>query len=59
MNMSIFAADLCADHADATGRQRAVSIESGFGSLSAFNKSFCKLAGITPSGFRKSVAGAR
>jgi len=36
-----------------------VAMDSGFGSLSAFNKSFRKLAGMTPSDFRKGVAGAR
>ena len=35
-----------------------VAMESGFGSLSAFNKSFRKLAGMPPSDFRR-VAGAR
>jgi AraC-like DNA-binding protein/quercetin dioxygenase-like cupin family protein len=30
-----------------------VAMESGFGSLSAFNKAFRKLAGMTPSDFRK------
>ncbi len=35
-----------------------VAMDSGFGSLSAFNKSFRKLAGMSPSDFRK-VAGAR
>jgi AraC-like DNA-binding protein len=30
-----------------------VAMESGFGSLSAFNKSFRKLAGMSPSDFRK------
>jgi AraC-like DNA-binding protein len=34
-----------------------VAMDSGFGSLSAFNKSFRKLAGMTPSDFRKGVAG--
>jgi AraC-like DNA-binding protein len=33
-----------------------VAMESGFGSLSAFNKSFRKLAGMSPSDFRKSSA---
>ncbi|WP_137929541.1 helix-turn-helix domain-containing protein [Mesorhizobium comanense] len=36
-----------------------VAMESGFGSLSAFNKSFRKLAGMTPSDFRKGLPGAR
>jgi AraC-like DNA-binding protein len=31
-------------------------MESGFGSLSAFNKSFRKLAGMSPSDFRRSGA---
>jgi AraC-like DNA-binding protein len=35
-----------------------VAMDSGFGSLSAFNKSFRKLAGMSPSDFRK-VASAR
>jgi AraC-like DNA-binding protein len=35
-----------------------VAMDSGFGSLSAFNKSFRKLAGMSPSDFRK-VAGGR
>ena len=35
-----------------------VAMDSGFGSLSAFNKSFRKLAGMSPSDFRK-VAGVR
>jgi AraC-like DNA-binding protein len=35
-----------------------VAMESGFGSLSAFNKSFRKLAGMSPSSFRK-VSAAR
>ncbi len=30
-----------------------VAMDSGFGSLSAFNKSFRKLAGMSPSDFRK------
>jgi AraC-like DNA-binding protein len=30
-----------------------IAMESGFGSLSAFNKSFRKLAGMSPSDFRK------
>ena len=34
-----------------------VAMESGFGSLSAFNKSFRKLAGMSPSDFRRSGAG--
>ena len=33
-------------------------MDSGFGSLSAFNKSFRKLAGMSPSDFRR-VAGGR
>jgi AraC-like DNA-binding protein len=33
-----------------------VAMESGFGSLSAFNKSFRKLAGMSPSDFRKNSA---
>lgn len=32
-----------------------VAMDSGFGSLSAFNKSFRKLAGMTPSDFRKAT----
>jgi len=32
-----------------------VAMDSGFGSLSAFNKSFRKLAGMSPSDFRKGV----
>ncbi|WP_027146572.1 helix-turn-helix domain-containing protein [Mesorhizobium sp. WSM3626] len=36
-----------------------VAMDSGFGSLSAFNKSFRKLAGMTPSDFRKGLASAR
>ncbi|MER9332145.1 helix-turn-helix domain-containing protein [Mesorhizobium sp. M0152] len=36
-----------------------VAMDSGFGSLSAFNKSFRKLAGMTPSDFRKGLAGAK
>jgi AraC-like DNA-binding protein len=34
-----------------------VAMESGFGSLSAFNKSFRKLAGMSPSDFRRASAG--
>lgn len=34
----------------------AVAMDSGFGSLSAFNKSFRKLAGMSPSDFRKVTA---
>ena len=30
-----------------------VAMDSGFGSLSAFNKSFRKIAGMSPSDFRK------
>lgn len=30
-----------------------VAMESGFGSLSAFNKSFRKIAGMSPSDFRR------
>lgn len=30
-----------------------IAMESGFGSLSAFNKSFHRLAGMTPSSFRR------
>ena len=30
-----------------------VAMDSGFGSLSAFNRSFRKLAGMSPSDFRK------
>ncbi|QPC94814.1 helix-turn-helix domain-containing protein [Mesorhizobium sp. INR15] len=33
-----------------------VAMDSGFGSLSAFNKSFRKLAGMSPSDFRKTTA---
>lgn len=33
----------------------AVAMESGFGSLSAFNKSFRKIAGMSPSDFRRDV----
>ena len=33
-----------------------VAMDSGFGSLSAFNKSFRKLAGMSPSDFRKVAA---
>ena len=36
-----------------------VAMESGFGSLSAFNKSFRKLAGMSPSDFRRSIATGR
>ena len=36
-----------------------VAMESGFGSLSAFNKSFRKLAGMSPSDFRKRSTRAR
>jgi AraC-like DNA-binding protein len=36
-----------------------VAMDSGFGSLSAFNKSFRKLAGMSPSDFRRGVTGAR
>lgn len=36
-----------------------VAMDSGFGSLSAFNKSFRKLAGMSPSDFRRGVSGAR
>ena len=32
-----------------------VAMESGFGSLSAFNKSFRKIAGMSPSDFRRDV----
>ncbi|TGT53281.1 helix-turn-helix transcriptional regulator, partial [Mesorhizobium sp. M2E.F.Ca.ET.166.01.1.1] len=32
-----------------------VAMDSGFGSLSAFNKSFRKLAGMSPSDFRRAV----
>lgn len=35
----------------------AVAMESGFGSLSAFNKSFRKIAGMSPSDFRREVRG--
>jgi AraC-like DNA-binding protein len=31
-------------------------MESGFGSLSAFNTSFRKMAGMSPSGFRKTYS---
>lgn len=34
-----------------------VAMDSGFGSLSAFNKSFRKLAGMSPSDFRRAGAG--
>lgn len=33
----------------------AIAMESGFGSLSAFNKSFRKIAGMSPSDFRRDV----
>ena len=33
----------------------AVAMDSGFGSLSAFNKSFRKIAGMSPSDFRREV----
>ncbi|TIP40398.1 MAG: helix-turn-helix transcriptional regulator, partial [Mesorhizobium sp.] len=33
-----------------------VAMDSGFGSLSAFNKSFRKLAGMSPSDFRRAGA---
>ena len=36
-----------------------VAMDSGFGSLSAFNKSFRKLAGMSPSDFRRCVTGVR
>ncbi|RWC57064.1 helix-turn-helix domain-containing protein [Mesorhizobium sp.] len=36
-----------------------VAMDSGFGSLSAFNKSFRKLAGMSPSDFRRGVTGAK
>ncbi|RUX25522.1 helix-turn-helix domain-containing protein [Mesorhizobium sp. M7A.F.Ca.US.011.01.1.1] len=36
-----------------------VAMDSGFGSLSAFNKSFRKLAGMSPSDFRRGVTGVR
>jgi AraC-like DNA-binding protein len=36
-----------------------VAMDSGFGSLSAFNKSFRKLAGMTPSDFRRGLPSAR
>ncbi|HTM77965.1 MAG TPA: helix-turn-helix domain-containing protein, partial [Devosia sp.] len=32
-----------------------VAMESGFGSLSAFNKSFRKIAGMSPTDFRRDV----
>jgi AraC-like DNA-binding protein len=32
-----------------------VAMESGFGSLSAFNKAFRKIAGMSPSDFRREV----
>ncbi|MBJ3785451.1 helix-turn-helix domain-containing protein [Devosia sediminis] len=35
----------------------AVAMDSGFGSLSAFNKSFRKMAGMSPSDFRRDVRG--
>ncbi len=35
----------------------AIAMESGFGSLSAFNKSFRKVAGMSPSDFRRDVRG--
>ena len=34
-----------------------VAMDSGFGSLSAFNKSFRKLAGMSPSDFRRGAVG--
>ena len=34
-----------------------VAMDSGFGSLSAFNKSFRKIAGMSPSDFRRDVRG--
>ncbi len=34
-----------------------IAMESGFGSLSAFNKSFRKVAGMSPSDFRRDVRG--
>jgi transcriptional regulator GlxA family with amidase domain len=36
-----------------------VAMDSGFGSLSAFNKSFRKLAGMSPSNFRRGAAPGR
>ena len=33
----------------------AVAMDSGFGSLSAFNKSFRKISGMSPSDFRREV----
>ena len=36
-----------------------VAMESGFGSLSAFNKSFRKLAGMSPSNFRRGAGSCR
>ena len=36
-----------------------VAMDSGFGSLSAFNKSFRKLAGMSPSDFRRSISAGR
>ncbi len=42
---------------DGSGCQgTAVAMDSGFGSLSAFNKSFRKLAGMSPSDFRRSFS---
>jgi AraC-like DNA-binding protein len=38
---------------DADANVISVAMDSGFGSLSAFNKSFRKLAGMSPSDFRK------
>ena len=35
----------------------AVAMDSGFGSLSAFNKSFRKISGMSPSDFRREVRG--
>jgi transcriptional regulator GlxA family with amidase domain len=34
-----------------------VAMDSGFGSLSAFNKSFRKIAGMSPTDFRRDVRG--
>jgi len=34
-----------------------IAMASGFGSLSAFNKSFRKIAGMSPSDFRRDVRG--
>ena len=34
-----------------------VAMDSGFGSLSAFNKSFRKISGMSPSDFRRDVRG--